>query len=495
MKSGDILELEVESIAFGGAGVAKFLAKGTDGAEDRKFAIFLEGTVPGDLVRARIGGKKKNYAFGYVLEFLKKSPARIEPKCRFFEQCGGCAMQFSTYEDQLKIKEQQVRDAVTRIGGFDGGIVLPIVGCEQAWFYRNKMEFSFSKDKDGTLNFGLHQRRRHHDVIELTECFLMEDFIGELVTKVRDFFRDLQKKGKLKTKGAENGLCGLQSMVVRIGKNTGEIMVNLIVENSDAKFSEDFKNLILDFFTKLPDNKTKGVSKNDADLSQKLVSIYLTNIINKKGQPKTMEETVLWGSPIFNERLKLENGSNLNFEISPQAFFQPNTWQAQTLYNLALEAAGLSGKEIVFDLFCGTGTIGIFCAQNAKKVYGIELNESAVKNARINAELNHVKNIEFLVGDVMKFLNSDQNKAKGILKDSPDVVIVDPPRNGLEPKVVEQVAKFGAAKIVYVSCNPTTLARDLSLFKKNGYTVLAVQPVDMLPQTYHIECVATLAPA
>lgn len=466
MKTGDIIELNIDSLAFGSSGIGRFIV------DEKPFTIFVEGTVPGDIVKVRIGRKKKKYAFGYIEEFIKKSSQRMEPRCKHFGACGGCALQFLSYEEQLKIKEQHVKDAVARIGGLDAGIVLPIIGCKEPWYYRNKMEFSFGQSKDGCLELGLHLRRMHYDVIELEECLLLNDYVGDLIKVVRDFFRNLPKE---KSSNAIN----LKSLVVREGKNSGEIMINLITENLEESFSgaaaavenflESFKNMILIFFEKI-----------------KISSIYFTNVKNKKGQPKQIVGKLLWGNPTINEIIKLNNGVELAFQISPQAFFQPNTRQAEVLYSQAIAAADLTGNETVFDLFCGTGTIGIFAAGSAKKVYGIEINASAVEDAKKNAELNRTKNIEFVIGDVLKNLPQ--------LKEQPDVIIVDPPRNGLMPETIEKIAEFGPQKIVYVSCNPATLARDGAMFKKTGYTLLQVQPVDMFPQTYHIECVALFKP-
>jgi 23S rRNA (uracil1939-C5)-methyltransferase len=497
LKKGDIIDLGIDSLAFGGEGIGRYKSG------DQALVVFVEDVVPGDVIRARIGTKKKSFARGYVLDFIKKAPNRILPQCKHFGQCGGCALQFLAYEDQLKIKEQHVRDAIKRIGGFDEKIVLPIIGCAEPWYYRNKMEFSFSTNKEGKLGFGLHIKRMHHDLIELEECFLMNSYIGNLVKMLRDFFRENFNNDQL-----EAGTV-LKSLVVREGKHSGEIMINLIVENGEPLFLNKFANILADFFARdnfSRDPSGKGAPEKSASaerpsdflgergpagsrgklsLAKKLTSIYFTNIQNKKGSPKLIEEKLLWGEPVIHEYLELENGNRLKFEISPQAFFQPNTKQAEVLYREALKAAGLTGKEIVFDLYCGAGTIGMFCAHAAKKVYGIELNESAVKNARANSQINSIENIEFICGDVAKTLDE--------LKEKPNVIIIDPPRGGLDPKAVELTAAFKAERIVYVSCNPTTQARDLALLTKTGYKLLSVQPVDMFPQTYHIESIAMLS--
>jgi 23S rRNA (uracil1939-C5)-methyltransferase len=414
-------------------------------------------------VKVRIGKRKKNYAIGYIEEFIKKSDVRIKPKCKHFgldgDLCGGCSMQFFSYEKQLEIKEQHVKDSISRIGGFDENLVRPCIGFDPQWYYRNKMEFSFSRYREGGLNLGLHIKRRHHDLVPLEECYLMNEEIGRFVSEMRIFFveEDLKKK-----------FDGLKSLIVREGKHTGEMMVNLICENFiDDELLENFKDHVL-----------KGIFFGD-----KLKSIFFTNFINVKGKPKKIEETLLWGQNVINEELHID-GVKLKFNISPQAFFQPNTLQAEKLYALAISAAGLTGNEIVYDLYCGAGTITLALAARCKEIFGIELNASAIKNAEENARVNGATNAFFMEGDVLKKMPDITN--------SPDVVIVDPPRNGLQDGVVNKISELQPSRVVYVSCNPTTLARDLAIFKKTGYTLMYIQPVDMFPQTYHIENVALL---
>lgn len=501
MKKGDEVQLSISALAFGGSGIGRIMI------EDRPFTIFVEDTVPGDVVKVRIGTKKKKYAYGYVISFVERSGQRKVPLCKHFGSfdehghrkpaCGGCALQFLTYEDQLKLKEQHVRDALTRIGGLDESLVKPIICVKSEWFYRNKMDFSFSLDQAEQLHLGLHVRRMHHNVVELEECFLMNSYIGNFIKIVRDFFRN---EVQIKPKIAKT----LQSLIIREGKYTGEVMVNLIRENGEEspEFLTPFKQLVIDFFETNRSQAIASYPRTDVNFPQtpepKLTSLYFTNIINQKGSPKKLTEKLLWGEAVIHDTLHLPDGRALQFQISPQAFFQPNTFQAEILYAEALKAASLMGTETVFDLFCGAGTIGIFCTAFAQKVFGIELNESAVKNARNNAKLNHIQNIEFLVGDVGKMLPqfSAPKPTTDTLDQSlhvqPDVIIVDPPRNGLEPKVIDQVASFSPKRIVYVSCSPPSLARDLKLFQQKNYKTLSVQPVDMFPQTYHIECVAVL---
>lgn len=465
--------MKIESIAFGGAGVGRI------NIDDRSFVVFVDDTVPGDHVKVKIGGKKRNHAFGYVEEFIKKSDLRVRPKCKHFgpmgDKCGGCSLQNLGYKDQLGIKEQNVKDAISRLGGFDESLVLPILGCGNEWFYRNKMEFSFSRSIDGELDLGLHVRRRHHDVTELSECYLYADYIGDFVSAMRKFFRNKDKTAGLQAvsfdkKGTESTM-KLMSLVIREGKRTGEIMVNLIVENGRPDYLKEFTDEVVSLL------KERG-----------LKSVYFTEITNQKGSRKKIDETNLWGESVIKEKMliKAESAGNyeLDFEFFPQSFFQPNTLQAEHLYSLALEFADVNKDDTVYDLYCGAGTIALAFSKIAKKVYGIELNKAAIMNAKSNAITNGADNVEFLEGDV--------NKKMPELNEDPNVVVVDPPRGGLHPEVIEKICELNPKKIVYVSCNPTTLARDLSMFTKTGYNLIKVQPVDMFPQTYHIECVALL---
>lgn len=496
LKKGDIILLTIESLAFGGAGVGHIKQ------DERNFTVFVEDTVPGDEVKVRIGGRKKQYARGYVEELIKPSQQRIKPFCQHFsrqpsilpekQNCGGCSLQYLSYKNQLAVKEQHVRDALVRIGEISEEKVLPIIGCEDSWYYRNKMEFSFSRTLDGLLCLGLHQKRRHHDVVELTECFLMEPYVGDFVADVRGFIRQWEQQNSFQGEGQ------LQSLIIREGKNTGEIMVNLVAENGTPEFLGEFITLVKDFFNRqvLQKEQAEPIKKesprwflqNLLKVPHKLSSIYFTEIINQKGQPKQLRENLLWGNPEINEILYIESKNEpqaaLHFSISPSAFFQPNTRQAQILFSLAGDAAELTNQEIVYDLYCGTGTIGLSCASKAQKIIGVELNPSAIEKAQENAKINNIRNIHFIAGNVLSLVDS--------FEDKPDVVIVDPPRNGLDPAVVEKIIELNPERIVYVSCNPTSLARDLKILAQNYYQTVSVQPVDMFPQTYHIECVAKI---
>lgn len=445
----------IDRLVYGGEGIAS----------DEGFKIFVPDTAPGDQALVQIRRVKSSYAEGAVKEIVKPSPLRITPRCKHFSVCGGCKWQFLAYEEQLKVKEDQVRDSVERLGTLSPDLVLPIVGNESPWLYRNKMEFSFGIGKKGETQLGFYPPGFHFEVFDLEECFLQSEWAVEVVQKVRAFA--IEHKIPVYNSHNHEGL--LKTLTVREGKNTGERMIVLTTSTGLFEDKEAFMELFSD--------------------DKSVTSLYWNSVYQIPGQPTWTEQNLLAGKPALTEVLVLENGDRLEFDILPQAFFQTNTLQAQKLYSLALEAAGLSGQEIVYDLYCGTGTIGLFCAHKAKQVLGIEINESAVESAQSNALKNDIKNIRFYLGSVEQRLNELANLGED---SRPDVVIVDPPRAGLGEKVVNDCVAFGAAKIVYVSCNPTTMARDLRQFAELGYTTKSVQPVDMFPQTHHIECVCVL---
>lgn len=438
----------IERLAFKGKGIASI-----DG-----FKVFVPDVAPGDVARVHLIKVKNNYAESKLLEVVEPSPDRVKPRCKHFDTCGGCKWQFLPYEKQTGIKEQHVRDAVERLAGLPGDLVLPIIANEDPWYYRNKMELSFGPGEKGMLGF--YPPGYHYEVFDLEECYLQAPWMGELVKKVRDFMNE--RNVPVYSSDTHEGL--LRNLIIREGKHTGEVMVILVTSTGLFEYREEFVKLF------------------EAD--ERISSLYWTTIYQAPGQPTWRESQLLAGKEALTEKLRLENGQELEFDILPEAFFQTNTKQAEVLYSKVVELAGLTGGETVFDLYCGTGTIGLFCAHKAKEVVGIEVNESAVDSARGNAKRNGITNASFYLGSVDKRLST--------LKESPDVLIVDPPRSGLGDKVVEQCAAFGAKRIVYVSCNPTTMARDLAQFAEQGYQSKSVQPVDMFPQTYHIECVTLL---
>lgn len=461
LRSGDIIQamkpkkgaeviLKIDSLVYGGNGIGQ-----VDG-----FKVFVEGVVPGDTVRARMKKARSSYGEGHLLQVLKPSPLRVQARCKHFGVCGGCKWQFLDYAEQCKVKEQQVRDAIHRIGGLPEDLVEPLIPNATPWFYRNKMELSFGRSANGEVMLGFYPSGFHYEVFDVEECFLQSELLVEIVKKVRDFANEYQVP--VYNSHTHEGL--LRTLTVREGKNTGETMV------------------ILTTSTSIFDHKAAFASLFEGD--PRITSVYWNTVYQVEGHPTWVEENRLFGKEALTEALILENGQRLEFDILPQAFFQTNTKGAEVLYSKVLELAALTRKEVVFDLYCGTGTIGLFCAHRARYIYGIEVNESAVESARSNAAKNKIENATFLLGTVEQRLPEMKEKA--------DVLIVDPPRAGLEGDVVEKAAAFGAQKIVYVSCNPSTLARDLKAFAGLSYAVKVVQPVDIFPQTHHIECVTLL---
>lgn len=567
-RRGDRVTVCVESLAFEGPGVARVEAGADSKGRPRRMVVFIDGVAPGDRVEVEIFSVRHGMARGRVKRFLQYGPARVKPSCPHFGipadadgipreflsgggfnpeiNCGGCSWQFLDYAEQLKVKNELVRDALRRIGGFEpaqlDAVWQPILGAESPWNYRNKMEFSIVTDRDGKRHLGLHMKGRFNDVTEIRECSLFRPWVGKLLVTLRPFLEKVDigtgdwsdfagsvgesSSGSHKGRdGSGDGRASLKSLMVRCGTNSGEVMINLLVENADPQlmgsggWPEELARLVQAFF--------RG-SKLGGD---KLVSVYLTLITNRKGQRTTFEEKLLWGKPTFDEQIHLA-GATLRFEVAPQAFLQPNTRQAERFYTLVARLADLRGGERVLDLFCGTGTIGIALAANsasglagagagdgpdakqladltnpeqeipltgpavhAVQVTGLELNAAAVENARRSAALNGIGNIDFVVGDATKLLPDFFAKEKTGLKQSGhpvDLIVVDPPRAGLTAAVIEAICDSPASRLIYVSCNPPTLARDLKLFAARGWRLTFVQPVDQFSHTYHVETVTML---
>lgn len=452
LKKGQIVELEIHALAFGGAGVGKY----------NGLSVFVPATMPGDKVKAAFTKIKKQFAEADLVEIISPSKERTTPRCKYSEVCGGCQLQFMPYAKQLEFKKQQVVDSFERIGKIYDPPVKEIIGAEDQFYYRNKMEFSFGYDKGMDFVLGLHLPNRRYDILDLDECFLQSERSVEIVNMTRNFFKE---KGWPPYKFS----CGegfLRSLFIRESKRTGEIMVNLTTSDQ------------------LPKEVEAGLKEFVSNLKD-VNSVYWTQVISKRGVPKQLKEELMHGKKHIVEKMVLPNGDELNFNILPQAFFQVNTIQAENLYYEVVKIVEERKHNVIFDLFCGTGTIGLFLAKHADQVMGIELNEDSVKMARENAQKNKIFNIDFFCGDV--------NKMLGSLKERPSLVVVDPPRAGLTEKIIKQINDFGPADVVYVSCNPSTLARDCNWFKEFGYEVKSITPVDMFPHTYHIENVCLLS--
>jgi 23S rRNA (uracil1939-C5)-methyltransferase len=464
LQYGDIVELTIESTGSEGKSIARL-----DG-----LVVFVEGAVAGDVVTAKIGKSKKKFAEAKVVEIIKPSPQRIEARCKYFGVCGGCKWQHVEYAAQLAFKHQHVVDALERIGGFKGLNILPIIGSDDVYYYRNKLEFSFSdrpwlteKDMENEtashgFALGFHVPQRWDKVLDIDECFLQ----SELSTGILNAVRAFALNNNIPAFSPDEEIGYFRNLVIREGKNTGDVMVNVVTFEDSPEVME---KLSLELRKQFPE-----------------ITTVINNITKRKSQVAVGEyEKIYYGDGMIHDKL----GKYL-FQISANSFFQTNTKQAEKLYSIAKELAELKPADVVYDLYCGTGSIGIFISDAVKQVIGIELVESSIQNAKKNAELNGITNCEFIAGDLKDRLTKDVAWKEQFAQ--PNIIIVDPPRSGMHPKAVEELGKMQVPTIVYVSCNPATLARDLQLLSPFGYVVEKVQPVDMFPHTYHIECVAKL---
>ena len=440
---GADVELRVDSLAHGGAGVGRL-----DG-----YVVFVRGAIPGDLVRANIEKRKRAYAEARLVEVIEPGPDRIEPRSPH----PGAPWQVLPYARQLEEKEKQVREALERIGRFESPDVAPIVGAVDEWRYRNKMEYSFGSAPDGNLLLGFHRAGRWNDIDEVATDILAPEVVDEVRQAAKEWClaEGLSSWDRVDHSGF------LRNLVVRHGRRTGQLQARLITGDGDFRAAE-----------------FAGALGTDAVLWTRSPALSETS---RDGKTK-----VLSGGTDIDEELEV-GGRRLRFKISPEAFFQTNTEMAEKLYGLAAAAAGLTGEEKVFDLYCGIGTIGICLASQAREVWGIEAVESAIGDAIRNAELNGVGNARFFAGDVRTALTPLVEKAG-----KPDVVVLDPPRPGLSQKIVRRVLESEPKRIVYVSCNPTTFAPNARQIVDAGYSLGQVTPVDMFPQTPHTECVAVL---
>lgn len=433
--------------------------------------IFIPMLVPGDVVDIRIRKKRRNYLEGRVVRFHEYSADRIKPLCRHFGVCGGCKFQHLPYELQLKHKEKQVTDNLTRIGKVQPGEVLPIVASEEVYYYRNKLEYTFSdrrwftrEELDSEIDFagknalGFHVPGFFDKVLDIKECHLQPEPSDSIRNAVKRYAR---RKGlSFFNLRQQDGF--LRNLVIRTS-GSGDVMVIVVFFLDEQERIEGLLDYLSEEFPRITS---------------------LWYIINrKKNDSLADQEPVLYrGDDHISEKI-----GGLKFRIGPKSFFQTNSRQAEKLYATVHEFAGLTGKETVYDLYCGTGTIAAFVASGAARVTGIEYVEEAVRDARINSDINRIKNTVFVAGDLKDVLCESFFREHG----HPDVIITDPPRAGMHADVVKSVMKAGPARIVYVSCNPATQARDISILAER-YEVEKIQPVDMFPQTHHVENVALL---
>ena len=446
VQQGQIYEIEINTLGTSGEGVGRY--------ED--FTVFVPYALPGEKVKARITEVKKTYATGKLLEILRQSGDRVEPACPIYKECGGCQLQHLSYEAQLKAKRQQVIDAVTRIGKQPDLFVEPTLGAATPWNYRNKMQFPIGREKGKTV-IGCFAQGSHR-IIDTGDCHIQKEGNNEVVNAVREIVTKLN----IPVYNEDKHTGVLRHVVGRVGKH-GDIMVVIVTASKTLPREKEFVKMLR---SRLP--KAVSIHQN--------IQTYRNNVIMGR------DTKLLWGRPTIQDGL-----GRLNFHISPRSFFQVNTAQAEVLYNKALEYANLKGEETVIDAYCGTGTITLFLAQKAREVIGIEIVKPAIQDAQKNARDNNVRNAEFIVGDATQVM--PRLYKQGIRA---DVVVVDPPRAGCTETVLKTFADMQPERIVYVSCNPATLARDIAVLDELGYKAQKVQPVDMFPNTSHVENVCLL---
>jgi len=447
VRKDEEVELQVDSLAYGGNGVARL----------NGFVVFVRRGLPGDRVRARVTKVKRNHAEALVTEVLEPGPDRVDAPCAHYPACGGCRFQDLAYDAQIRAKAAQVEDALKRIGGLTEPPLEPIVPAESIFHYRNKLEYSFTQYEDGPT-LGFHKAGRWDEVLEIEKCWLTTD----LGNAVRNAVREWAREEGLEAYDQEKQSGYLRHLVVREGRNTGQVLVSLVTAPGD-RFEPGY---FVEVLTRFPEVRSIHWAINDTPAE-------VTNLPTK----------LLWGEDAIEEQL-----CGLRFRVSPNAFLQTNTQMAERLYGIAREFAQLTGRETVWDLYCGIGSIGLTLAVDALTVWGIEVNEESVARAIENAELNGITNAAFFAGNVGQVVE-DLRERSG----DPDVVVVDPPRAGLAGKALRRLGRIGSGRIVYVSCNPTTLASDVKALETEwDYRLRRVRPVDMFPHTPHVEAVALL---
>lgn len=446
VKKNEMITLTFEDLTHEGSGVGK-----VDG-----YPLFVPNALPGEESLVKVVKANKNFGYGKMLELNKKSPERVEPTCHV--HCGGCQLQHMSYNLQLQMKQNQVLNVMKKVAHLESVPVHPIIGMENPFHYRNKVQIPVA-EKNGELITGYYQKRSHRIVENLDTCTSQAEVINEIIPVVRN----IANRIGIEAYDEENHLGVLRHIMVRTAFSTGETMVVLVTRTN-----------------KLPNKEILIKELNDKFPNIKSI---VQNINSKRTNLILGEETkVLWGEKYIHDKI-----GDITFAISAKSFYQVNPVQTKVLYDKALEYAKIDENDVVIDAYCGIGTISLFLAQKAKKVYGVEVVPEAIHDAKANAKLNGMNNVEFVVGQAEKVM--PEWKRQGI---DPDVIVVDPPRKGCAPEFLNTMIEMEPNRIVYVSCNPSTLARDLRILEDGGYRTVEVQPVDMFPNTTHIESVTLL---
>ena len=480
LKKDDQVTIEIEDIGTDGAGIGK-----ADG-----YTLFVKNAVIGDIIKAKVIKAKKTYGYARLMEIITPSKDRVEPVCPVARQCGGCQIQQMSYSAQLKYKQKLVRDNLARIGGITDCEVLPVIGMENPFNYRNKAQYPVGRNKDGKVVIGFYAGRTH-SIVDYTQCAIGAPENAQILEKIRTFINE--NNISVYDEQSHKGL--IRHILIRTGKHTGQIMVCLIINGKTLPHADKLADCLKDI---------SGMSSIMININKERTNVILGS-----------ECSVIWGNSYIEDSI-----CGIMFRISPLSFFQVNPVQTEKLYRKALEYAELTGNETVWDLYCGIGTISLLMATKARKVYGVEIVPQAIEDAKNNALRNSLNNAEFFVGKaeevVPRIYDEDMKKAENepvdskenskensglpdsasdesVMRINPDVVVVDPPRKGCDETLLDTIVKMNPKRIVYVSCDSATLARDLKYLAANGYEIDRVQPVDQFAHTVHVETVVLLS--
>ncbi|MBB5172533.1 23S rRNA (uracil(1939)-C(5))-methyltransferase RlmD [Texcoconibacillus texcoconensis] len=447
VKKNETYNVTFEDLTHDGAAVAKI----------EGYTLFVPKALPGESGKVKVVKANKGYGFGRLLELTEESSQRVDPPCPIFDRCGGCQVQHLSYEGQLEHKQKHVADNLKRIGKLEDIAVHPTLGMEDPWRYRNKAQVPVG-EANGELIAGFYAKRSH-EIIDMPNCIIQHESNDLVVQEVKD----IAKKYGIRSYDEKKHKGTLRHIVSRHGRTTDELMVVLVTRGKELP---NKKNIVQEIRERLPN--VKSIIQN--------INPKRTNVIFGD------QTTTLWGEDVIYDYI-----GDIKFAISPRSFYQVNPTQTKVLYEKALEYARLTGKETVIDAYCGIGTISLFLAQKAKQVLGVEIVPEAIDDAKNNAKLNGIENVDFAVGEAENVIPWWQSQ--GV---QPDVMVVDPPRKGCDESLLQTMIQLKPERIVYVSCNPSTLARDLRILEDGGFRTKQVQPVDMFPQTNHVEAVAEL---
>ena len=449
IKKNEIYEVRIEDMGHDGAGIGKI----------NGYPLFVKDALIGDVAEVKIIKAKKNYAYARLMHLITPSPHRVTPRCPVARQCGGCQIQALDYGQQLLFKKHMVENNLRRIGGLTDVEVLPVLGMDVPYRYRNKAQFPIGTDKDGNPVAGFYAGRTH-SIIPCKDCMLGEAVNAEILSLVLDHM----KKYHIPAYDEITGEGLVRHVLIRSAFATGERMVCLVLNGDQIPGQEELAEQL---------RKISGMTSVMGNINRERSNVILGNRV-----------FLIWGKTYITDKI-----GDVSYQISPLSFYQVNPVQTQKLYETALSYAGLTGTETVWDLYCGIGTISLFLARKAKKVYGVEIVPQAIADARRNAKLNNIQNAEFFVGKSEEVLPAYYQKNGG----TADVIVVDPPRKGCDETLLDTITRMAPARVVYVSCDPATLARDLKYLCGRGYQVEKVQPVDMFGHTVHVETVVLMS--